>query len=356
MTGASPPTSVPPPGGPPRASAASSLPPFDRDADLLLSVVLVSYNMARELPRTLTSLSPNHQRGIDGAAYEVIVVDNGSAKPPDRAELAALNGRVRFVEPREASHSPVGAVNAGIAAARGAIVCACIDAARMASPGLLSLGCEAAALSSRSVAGSLSFHLGRHPQNLSVGDGYDQAIEDDLLRSVPWRDDGYRLFDIGSFDPSSRFGFFSCPAESNALFLTRDMWRRCGGYDAAFSSPGGGLTNLDLWRRLCEGEGSRVTLLLGEGTFHQVHGGTATNARASPWARFAAEYRAVRGIPYEHPSAPVGSLGAVHPSALPFVARSCSSAAAGHGLRRRAIRKLAASAPARRLDRLRHGW
>ena len=43
-----------------------------------LSVVVVAYDMARELPRTLRSLGSDYQRGIDGDEYDVIVVDNGS--------------------------------------------------------------------------------------------------------------------------------------------------------------------------------------------------------------------------------------------------------------------------------------
>ena len=41
-------------------------------------------------------------------------------------------------------------------------------------------------------------------------------------------------------------------------------------------------------------------MLLGEATFHQFHGGVATNVpRAEhPWARMAAEYEAIRGKPY----------------------------------------------------------
>ena len=37
------------------------------------------YDMAREAPRTLHSLSRAYQRDIDDLAYEVIVVDNGSS-------------------------------------------------------------------------------------------------------------------------------------------------------------------------------------------------------------------------------------------------------------------------------------
>ena len=48
---------------------------------LAVSVVVVVYNMPREAPRTLHSLSASYQRHIDADDYEVIVVDNGSNPP-----------------------------------------------------------------------------------------------------------------------------------------------------------------------------------------------------------------------------------------------------------------------------------
>jgi hypothetical protein len=54
-----------------------------------LSVIVVGYNMARELPRTIRSLSPAMQRGIHPRDYEVILIDNGSTQPADEAELCA---------------------------------------------------------------------------------------------------------------------------------------------------------------------------------------------------------------------------------------------------------------------------
>jgi cellulose synthase/poly-beta-1,6-N-acetylglucosamine synthase-like glycosyltransferase len=52
-----------------------------------LSVIVVSYNMARELPRTIRSISPAMQHDIDSRDYEVILIDNGSTQAFDEAEL-----------------------------------------------------------------------------------------------------------------------------------------------------------------------------------------------------------------------------------------------------------------------------
>ena len=59
-----------------RAAVRADLP---RRTRVDLSVIVVFYNMRREAARTLHSLSRSYQRGIDELAYEVIVVENGSA-------------------------------------------------------------------------------------------------------------------------------------------------------------------------------------------------------------------------------------------------------------------------------------
>ena len=43
-----------------------------------LSVILIAYDMAREIPRTLQGLSRTYQHGAQELDYEVILVDNGS--------------------------------------------------------------------------------------------------------------------------------------------------------------------------------------------------------------------------------------------------------------------------------------
>jgi len=269
----------------------------------LLSVIVVSYNMARELPRTIRSLSPQLQQGVAAEDYEIIVVDNGSSVPPTLEEVRswATNGRLVVVGD-DAQPSPVPAINAALAEAQGELVGVFIDGARIASPGVLSGALDAAKLQPSPAIGVLSFHLGPEVQSRSTQNGYDQDAEDRLLASVRWEEDPYRLFDIAVFADSSASGWFSTPAETNALFLEREKWIELGGFDPAFKSPGGGLANLDLWARLCGDPGVRPCLLLGEATFHQVHGGVATNAATSPWEHFHDEYVSIRGKAYQRPN------------------------------------------------------
>src|SRR6201991_3313068 len=62
-----------------------------------VSVVVVIYNIPREAPRTLLSLSAEYQRDIGRDEYEVVVVDNGSTPPVDPALMAGLPGRFRLI-------------------------------------------------------------------------------------------------------------------------------------------------------------------------------------------------------------------------------------------------------------------
>ena len=102
-----------------------------------LSVVVVAYNIPRELPRTLLTLSTGYQRDVSEHDYEVIVVDNGSAPAVDEAVFADLDGRFRLVRIDDAPPSPYHAANVGLRAAEGDMVAVLIDGARMVSPGFI---------------------------------------------------------------------------------------------------------------------------------------------------------------------------------------------------------------------------
>lgn len=286
---------------------------------LKLSVVVISYNMKRELPRTIRSLSAAMQRDIGAEEYEIVIVDNGSTEPFEHDRCRQLGGNISIHRVAKATPSPVPAINHGLALARGELIGVMIDGARMASPRLLATALEAARLHRRPVIGTLAFHLGTDVQMRSVANGYCQNVEDALLASVDWTADGYRLFTISVFAASSADGWFVIPAETNALFLTREHWQALGGYDPAFVTPGGGLVNLDTWSRACADPTGRVILLLGEATFHQVHGGIATNATVSNWPLFHDEYRRLRGGDYVQPAGTPLLVGRLQPAVLASV-------------------------------------
>ena len=84
-----------------------------------LSVVLIAYNMKREIPRTLHTLGATYQRDCDSSHIEVILIDNGSCEPLQFEELiSTFAGRLRCLRLQSGSVSPVDAVNQAVAMAR----------------------------------------------------------------------------------------------------------------------------------------------------------------------------------------------------------------------------------------------
>ena len=291
---------------------------FLRRKRIDLSVVVVAYNMPRELPRTLLSLSADYQRHVRADDYEIVVVDNGSTPPVDRAAIDALRGNFRLIRIDPASPSPAHAVNRGIAEAKGDVIGVLIDGARIATPGLVHFAGHGARLYRRAVVATLNWYLGYDYQRWAMRCGYDQVREDALLASVDWPNDGYRLFDIGTIDESCVEGWYHPIAESNALFMSRGSWQELGGMEERFDAPGGGLVNLDLFRRALELSEAQLVVLLGEATFHQIHGGVASNLpverAADGWTGWASQYEAIRGHRYQwwpkyrHPPTYLGTL------------------------------------------------
>jgi hypothetical protein len=297
-----------------------------------LSVIVVFHDMAREAPRTLFTLSERYQRGVDPSRYEVIAVDAGSAVPLDGALVEAHGPRFTLLR-MPPSPSPCAAINEAIRRSTGAAVMVCIDGARMLTPGVVRFTLDAFQTWKDPLVATLAWHLGPKIQNESMLEGYDQAAEDRLLGSVDWRADGYELFRIAAFAASSRRGWFRPLSESNAVSVRRETFDRLGGFDEAFQAPGGGLVNLDFHRRACT-LASEVVHLLGEGTFHQFHGGVATNVPAArhPFSIFNEEYARLRGKPFAPPTTTPLLIGGMPLQALPFLERSLAEARAAGGL------------------------
>lgn len=265
-----------------------------------ISIVVISYRMDRELPRTLCSLTPEKQRGVSVNDYEVIVLDNGT---PDfnTHSVAALSPNFRGCHFLDGGVSPCKAINQGLSLARAPVVSVMIDGARICSPGLVWHSLKAQAFDSGAVVGTVGMHLGPDLQMRSVHEGYDQETEDRLLESVQWPDDPYRLFEISVLAGSCLDGPFLPFAESNSICMRASMWDRLGGFDEDFKTPGGGYANLDIWKRAVESDGAMPIHLLSEATFHQVHGGIATNSSAPPSDRFREEYKRLRGANFSVP-------------------------------------------------------
>lgn len=259
----------------------------------VVSLVIGCYRMTSQLRRTLRSLAPPHQR-LDGIGpVEVIVVDNGSDPAPTLADLAVEGLDVQVHHWPNPTVSPVAAMNFGLSLARAPVIAAMIDGARMATPGLVAAGVAGCAAHPMAVVATYNYHLGAKPQQESVAEGHDSAVEAALLDGIGWPADGYRLFDIGV--PGNGEGMPGPLIESNALFMNRGMWDRLGGYDSRFRSAGGGAANPDLFRRACDLPGAQLIKVVSEATFHQYHGGTIANMQdRAPLRTLLLEYARIR--------------------------------------------------------------
>ena len=274
-----------------------------------VSIIVISYNMNRELPRTLLSLSVPFQKGITRDEFEVILIDNGSKVPPTASDFSHLDIDLRVVSMDNPTKSPVPAINFGLKQVSGEIIGVYIDGARIASPRLIASARDAITYNQRAFVGSRGRYLGNKFQRVAIVEGYNQQVEDEMLAQSGWESDGYKLFDISVFDESSGPTWFDPVAESNSLFMWRSLWDELGGYTEGFVTPGGGLVNLDTWKRACELPETVPTLLLGEATFHQVHGGVATNGSLDKVQEFYTEYFSIYGEEFDVPMPDIRFVG-----------------------------------------------
>ncbi len=285
------------------------------NAKYRLSIVVIFYNMRREAARTLFSLTKAYQQNIDDLSYEVIAIDNGSSQPLDQAWVEGFGENFRYIYFDTKVPSPCAALNYGVEVAAGDFVMACIDGARIFSPGILHYAMLAANIYPNPFVYTLGMHLGAKLQNYLFEEGYSQADEDVLIASVDWQKDGYLLFDISNVASSSGKGYFSEIKESNCFMLRRSSYQEIGGFNERFKSAGGGIVNLDFFNRINMLDGIRPVMLLGEATFHQFHGGTATNValKDHPWKKMQIEYELIYRKSYAPYFVSPTFLGSVHP-------------------------------------------
>jgi hypothetical protein len=265
------------------------------------SFIVIFHNMKREAQRTLFSLTSAFQHDCAGFSYEVIAIDNGSDEPLQAAEVESFGKQFSYHYFETKSPSPVDAINWAARRSRGRYLCISIDGARILSPGIFRFFNIATRAFQLPFVYTLGMHLGPDIQNKSIANGYNQQVEDELLETVSWKDDGYQLFTVSTLAGSSKNGYFGPIAESNCFCLPYSVFRDIGGMNSKFQSPGGGLVNLDFFQRASCAAGVTPVLLLGEATFHQVHGGVAANAPEDqhPMADFQEEYERIYHQPWK---------------------------------------------------------
>jgi cephalosporin hydroxylase len=302
-----------------------------------LSIVVVVYNMRREAERTLHSLSRAYQRGIEDLTYEVVVVENGSDDSQRLGEefVHAFGSEFRYIDLGDAATpSPVGALNRGWQAAGGRNIAFMIDGAHLLSPGVLRHAMAGLETYSPTIVAVQQWYVGPGQQGDAMQSGYDQAAEDRLFRSIEWPVDGYRVFEISHF--IGERDWFDGMWESNCIFVPRKLLEQSGAFDESFSMPGGGYANLDLYERLASAPGVGITTILGEGSFHQVHGGTTTNEAAADTRRrrivsYGEHYAQLRGRPFQGPAKNLYYVGGMTVAARRTRARRMNASAFAKG-------------------------
>lgn len=247
-----------------------------------LSILVIVYDMPRQAMNTLYSLSLAHQRNVQAADYEVIVVENQSNNTLDADAVQALSGQFRYFLRHDTGVSPVPALNFASQQARGKQLGLIIDGARMVTPRVVEYVLTCMRMSAHPLVAVPGYNLGPTEQQFHHDMQYDEATESALLARIHWQTNGYRLFDIANLSGANPKGPLHLFLECNCLFTSRAAFESNGGADERFTLPGGGSINLHLYRQLgMHHLHERFFVLPGEGSFHQFHGGVTTSQSAA---------------------------------------------------------------------------
>ncbi len=285
-----------------------------------ISVVVVVYDMPRQAMNTLYTLSREYQRDIADVEYEVVVVENLSKHNLKRRAVERLGPEFRYLPRQESGTSPVWALREGINAARGDVIGLMVDGARMVTPGVLRNVADAFTAFPDALVATAGFHLGDADHLNHAAQA--ARTERDLLKSIPWREDGYVLFANSVHGGGNPYGYLHPLMESNAMFATRSAITAMGGPHVRFDQVGGGALNPDLFRELAELPQTQLVILPGEASFHQFHGGVTTSQddqREDKLASFRDRYVEIRGSEFHSPLREPMLFGTVDPRALEFL-------------------------------------
>ncbi|MCG8413893.1 MAG: glycosyltransferase, partial [Pseudomonadales bacterium] len=249
-----------------------------------LSLIVIAYDMQQQLPNTIVSLSADYQLGIEQSDFEVLLIENNSDHTLSHAVQQSLPSNFYYYLREEVSRSPAAAINFGLSKAKGEYVGLMIDGAHMLTPGVLHHALCALQLSEQAFITVPTYHLGPDEQHVSTQQGFDEQQQQELLDAIDWKPNGYTLFSISSLCGANPRGFLAPIMESNCYFANRKLFAAVGGADESYQQPGGGSLNLDLVRKLGTYPEADYICLLGEGSFHQFHGGVTSNQTRAEYA------------------------------------------------------------------------
>ena len=288
------------PGGSPTEPRSRRPAPTDA---IDLSVVVVFYDMAREAARTLHSLSRSYQEGIDdldvrGDRRRQRLASRAAARRR-RSWRASVRSSASSTCATTRCPSPTHALNRAVELARGRAFAFMIDGAHLLTPGVLRFGMAGLRTYDNAVVATQQWYVGPGP---AAADGGPRLRPGLRGRAVPAHRVARRRLPAVRDQPLHRRPRLVRRRAREQLPLRRP--RRCceqvGAFDDSFSMPGGGYANLDLWERLARRPDATMVTILGEGSFHQLHGGTTTNDpehvdRRTKIFSYGEHYRDLRG-------------------------------------------------------------
>jgi hypothetical protein len=101
-----------------------------------------------------------------------------------------------------------------------------------------------------------------------------------------------------------------------------------GGLNESFTIPGGGLVNLDFYKRAVSSKSEPIVILFGEGCFHQVHSGISSNISTGDllnrWKQWNEDYKKINGEYWEKADVSYKTVyfGNLHPSTYTYIQSS----------------------------------
>ena len=104
---------------------------------IVVSFIVVVYDMPLQAQNTVRSLFPDYQRGACPADYEVVIVENESSNTMSRDFINTLPSNFSYHLRKEDQPTPIYAISYGIEKARGKNICVMIDGARLVTPGVV---------------------------------------------------------------------------------------------------------------------------------------------------------------------------------------------------------------------------
>lgn len=298
------------------------------------SFLILCYDMAEEVKNTLLSLTPEYQTE-EKDNYEVLIAENPSPNNLSNIDFSEYGADISYFRNKE--NIPLTkALNDLATKAKGEYLIVIPDGARLLSSGIIKYCKQAIKIEEKSIVAFHGFHLGLYPQQISLKENlYSKEQERSFLRDINFPKNPDALFFNACWAGSSKTGSFFQMAESNCLMLPKLLWDRLGGYDQRLDSPSGGLANLDLYSRAVSDKNHKLFFVLGEGSFHQLHGGDTTNSDVDKFSIYKSEYLKKTGSEWKFPNRHnYEYLGRVTPPYLRLLKDSVFSTIAVHQRRR----------------------